>query len=253
MWLLQFSTSPASIHSLSSLILFYPSFQIVLVSTSAHVLQGHETGSWLEELAAPYYLFLEQGFEVIIASPKGGPVPLDKNSLLEGSMTEPCKKFLLDATAMGQLFHTQPIDSIDFTKDVDAIYMAGGHGTCVDFINNPALKQAIETVDRAGKVVAADCHGPICFADCTQADGVTPLVHNKVVTGFSNAEEDAVKLTPLVPFLIESRFVEQGAKYEKAESMWAVKVCVDGNLVTGQNPGSSEACAAAVIDILKKN
>ncbi len=205
----------------------------------------------MEEFATPYYMFTDLGWDVTLASPKGGPIPLDKASLHEQFLTDSGKKFLFDFEAMGKLSHSKSLESIDFSH-VDALYMAGGHGTCVDFINNPTLKHAIEKVYQAGKVVAADCHGPICLTDCTQADGKTPLVKGKVVTGFSNAEEEAVQLTKLVPFLIETKFIEQGAKYEKTETLWASKVCVDGNLVTGQNPGSSEECAKAVVSILKK-
>ena len=127
--------------------------------------------------------------------------------------------------------------------------MAGGHGTCVDYIDNPALKAAIETLFASGKVVAADCHGPLCLVDCVKPDG-SPLVKDKAVTGFSDSEENAVQLDKLVPFLLETRFKEQGAKYEKTDD-WNVHVCVDGKLVTGQNPQSSEECAKAVINLLK--
>lgn len=140
------------------------------------------------------------------------------------------------------------MDTIDFSDGVDAIYIAGGHGTCVDFINNPALKAAIESMYASGKVVAADCHGPICLVECVKPDG-SALVKDKTVTGFADSEEKAVKLDHLVPFLLETRFKEQGANYEKSDD-WNVKVCVDGNLITGQNPQSSEECAKAVIKLL---
>jgi len=153
-----------------------------------------------------------------------------------------------DPEAVGAMSHTVKLDTIDFSDGVDAIYMSGGHGTCVDYIDNPALKAAIESMYASGKVVAADCHGPLCLVDCVKPDG-SPLVKDKTVTGFANSEEVAVKLDKVVPFLLETRFKEQGAKYEK-EDDWNVKVCVDGNLVTGQNPQSSEACAKAVINLL---
>lgn len=156
-----------------------------------------------------------------------------------------------DAECVGMLSHTTKLSEIDFSDSVDAIYLAGGHGTCVDFINNPTLKKAIEIMYAANKVVAADCHGPICLAECCKPDGTTPLVQGLTVTGFADSEEDAVQLTPIVPFLVESRFKEQGAKYEKADD-WNSKVCVDGNLVTGQNPQSSDECAKAVIQLLSK-
>jgi len=222
--------------------------KIVMVCTSAGELKGHPTGLWLEELATPYYLFIAQGYDVIVASPAGGPVPIDKNSLGEGFFTHAAKLFLHDADAVGLISHTTKLDTIDFASGVDAIYMTGGHGTCVDFVDNPTLKAGIESMYAAGKVVAADCHGPICLAECYKADG-TPLVAGLQVTGFTDSEEDAVQLTSVVPFLIETRFKELGAKFEKADD-WNPKVCVDGNLVTGQNPQSSDDCAKAVIQLL---
>ena len=118
----------------------------------------------------------------------------------------------------------------------------------MDFHDNATLKSAIETMYAAYKVVSAVCHGPMALAQCNKPDG-TPLVQGKVVTAFKDSEEAAVALQDKVPFLIEKRFKEQGAKYESADD-WNSKCCVDGNLVTGQNPQSSEACAAAVISIL---
>ena len=155
-----------------------------------------------------------------------------------------------DAEAVGALCHSVKLETIDFSTGIDAIYLTGGHGTCVDFLDNDALKKAIETMHNvAEKVVAADCHGVNGLVQCLQADGTTPLVSGKAVAGFTDSEEEAVKLESLVPFLLETRLKEQGAKFEKADN-WASKVCVDGKLVTGQNPASSEECAAAVIKLL---
>ena len=131
---------------------------------------------------------------------------------------------------------------------MDAIFLCGGHGTSTDFVDNSALKGAIETVYAADKVVAAVCHGPTGLTQCNKPDG-RPLVEGKVVTGFKDSEEHAVQLQEIVPFLLESKMKELGAKYESADD-WNSKVCVDGKLVTGQNPQSSEACAEAVISLL---
>ena len=195
----------------------------------------------------PYYMFKEKGWEVMLVSPKGGPVPIDQGSLGGDFFVADAKKFLHDPEAVGALSHTTKVDAVDWSS-VDAIYLAGGHGTCTDFVNNPSLKAAIETVFNAGKIVAADCHGPIALAECNKPDG-SPLVKDKVVTGFADSEENAVQLEKIVPFLVEAKFREQGAKYEKADD-WNSKVCVDGNLITGQNPASSEACAKAVVTAL---
>jgi putative intracellular protease/amidase len=202
--------------------------KVVLACTSANELKGHPTGLWIEECASPYYLFQEKGYEVVLASPAGGAIPID-------------------AASMGAFSHSVKLSAIDWTT-VDAIYLTGGHGTCADFVTDLNLKQGVETLFAANKVVGAACHGPVGLAQCVKPDG-TPLVAGKTVTGFADSEEEAVQLTGIVPFLLEKRFKEQGAKYEKGPD-WNSKVCVDGNLVTGQNPQSSEACAQAVITIL---
>ena len=224
--------------------------KIVLVATSCAQLGDHPTGLWIEELASAYYTFLAAEYDITIASPKGGPIPIDAGSLAEAFFTDSSKKFMHDATAIGHLCHSTPLSDIDFENGgYDAIFMAGGHGTVSDFINCPSLKKAIETMYAANKVVASVCHGPICLTDCVKADG-KPLVEGMTVTGFSNTEEEAVQLTSVVPFLLETKFKELGAKYERGDD-WSSKVCVDGNLITGQNPQSTEECAAAVVKVLK--
>mmetsp|Transcript_24346 Transcript_24346/g.29872 ORF Transcript_24346/g.29872 Transcript_24346/m.29872 type:complete len:170 (-) Transcript_24346:73-582(-) len=167
----------------------------------------------------------------------------------EGFFTDAAKKFMHDGAAVGKICHSTPISKINFEEGVDAIFMTGGHGTVVDYVSNPALKSAIETMYNGGKVVGTVCHGPMCLVDCVKKDG-TPLVEGLEVTGFSNEEEEAVQMTSMVPFLLESKFKEQGGIYSKADS-WNSKVCVAGKLVTGQNPQSSEECAKAVVKLLE--
>jgi putative intracellular protease/amidase len=223
---------------------------IAIVCTSSPTLGGHKTGLWLEECASPYYTFHEAGYEVILASPLGGPVPLDAASLGADFLTEPAKKFLLDPDAMGSLSHTTKLADVD-TSALDAIFFCGGHGTCAagDFVDNASVKAAVEGMYSAEKVVAAVCHGPMCLPQCFQADGTTPLVKGLKVAAFTDSEEEAVGLTGAVPFLLESKLKELGALHEKADD-WHSKVCVDGKLVTGQNPQSSEDCAKAVVELL---
>lgn len=222
--------------------------KVVIVCTSASDLNGHKTGAWLEECAAPYYTFSGKGYQTVLASPAGGEIPLDAMSLKGDFFVATAEKFMNDAEAQHKLFNSVPLADVNF-DDVDAIYLAGGHGACADFVDNPQLKAAIETVYKRGKIVAADCHGPVALASCTQPDGQTPLVRGKTVTGFTNGEEDAVQLTDKVPFLIESKFLEQGALFEKAAD-WTSHIRVDGNLYTGQNPQSSDALAQAVAKAL---
>jgi putative intracellular protease/amidase len=166
---------------------------------------------------------------------------IDCNSLRGDFFTDSSKKFLYDADAMDMFCHSKKLEDVVVPGVFDCLYIPGGHGCCTDGINNPVLKKAIEDMNNAGRLVTAVCHGPIALAECTKSDG-TPLVQGLVVTGFSDSEE--------VPFLIESRFKEQGAQYEKADNDWAPKVCVDGNLVTGQNPASSELAAKKVVELL---
>ena len=189
----------------------------------------------------------------------GGPSPIDAGSMGEGFFTDYAKKFMHDPAGFGMFMHQKKLADIisawncgaaDGLMSYDAIYLAGGHGTCTDFTDNKTLKSAIEGMLAAGKVVAADCHGPIALAQCSKPDG-SPLVQGLCVTGFCDSEEAAVGQTGNVPFLIETKFKELGAKYEKAAD-WNPKASVDGNLVTGQNPQSSEACAKAVIAKFKK-
>jgi len=220
---------------------------VALVATSASKLQSHETGLWLEELAGPYYVFQNVGYEIVIASPEGGAIPIDAASLGDGFFTDASKKFLHDATAVGMLSHSVKVSDLDLDS-IDALFMTGGHGTCTDFIGQPPLKTAIETVHKKGKVVCAVCHGPMCLVDCKNEDG-SPLIQGKKVTGFTNTEEEAVQLTSTVPFLLEDKMKELGGFYERADD-WNSKVCVDDKLITGQNPQSSESCAEAVVKVL---
>jgi putative intracellular protease/amidase len=205
---------------------------------------------WLEELASPYQVFKSAGYDITIASTAGGPIPIDANSLREPFFSEEAKTFLQDADAMDMFGHSKKIADISTPGDYDVLYIPGGHGCCADFVDNADVKSAIENTHSAGKMVAVVCHGPIALAECFKADGTTPLVKDLCVTGFSNTEEAAVGHTDNVPYLIETRFGEQGAKYEKAEADWSSHVCVDGNLVTGQNPASSTAAAQKVVELL---
>jgi len=204
----------------------------------------------LEELAAPYAIFKEAGYDITFASPIGGPIPIDASSLKGAAFTEESKKFLHDADAMDMFGHSKKIADVDTPGDYDVLYIPGGHGCCGDFVDNADVKAAIENTHSAGKIVAVVCHGPIALAECTKADGTTPLVQGLTVTGFSDTEEAAAGQTDNVPYLIETRFKEQGANYEKAESDWSAHVCVDGNLVTGQNPASSTPAAQKVVELL---
>ena len=192
-----------------------------------------------------FSVFRDKGYQVVVASIQGGEIPIDQASLSGDNYAGAAKKFMEDDDAQKKLLNSQALSNIEFDASVDVIFLAGGHGTCVDFVGSLELKHAVEKVYANNKIVAAVCHGPVGLVQCVKPDG-SPLVADKTVTGFSNSEEDVVQLSDKVPFMLESKLSELGGKYEKGND-WSSKVCVDGNLVTGQNPQSSEECAKAVV------
>jgi putative intracellular protease/amidase len=220
--------------------------KILMVLTSHDRLgdTGQKTGFWLEEFAAPYYVFSDAGADVTLASPKGGQPPLDPKSYRPDAQTEAVVRFSHDSSAKVALANTVKL-SIVSADDYDAVFYPGGHGPMWDLAENPDSIALIEATYAAGKPVAAVCHGPGAFRHTRTADG-SPLVQGKSVTGFANTEEEEVGLTGVVPFLVEDMLRENGGKYSKAEN-WKPHVVTDGHLITGQNPASSEAAAIALL------
>lgn len=223
---------------------------ILMVLTSHDELgdTGKKTGFWLEEFAAPYYVFKDAGAQVTLASPKGGQPPLDPSSDSPDAQTDATKRFKEDAETQNVLASTQKLSEIK-TDGFDAIFYPGGHGPLWDLANDADSKRLIEGFAAADRPVGAVCHAPGVFKSVNGADG-KPLVSGKRVTGFTNTEEDAVGLTDVVPFLVEDMLKENGGSYEKGDD-WASFVLTDGKLVTGQNPASSEAAAEALLALLK--
>jgi putative intracellular protease/amidase len=207
---------------------------------------GKPTGFWLEEYAVPYYAFTDAGLKVTVASPKGGQPPLDPNSAMPDFQTDATRRFDTDAKAKAQLASTLVLSSVK-AADYDAVFYPGGHGPLWDLATDKASLGLIETMAKAGKVVAAVCHGPAALLKA-EIDGL-PLVRGREVTGFTNSEEAAVGLTEVVPFSIEDEITRLGGKYKRGAD-WGAFVVTDGQLVTGQNPSSSEATASAVIALL---
>jgi putative intracellular protease/amidase len=220
--------------------------KILMVLTSHDRLgdTGQKTGFWLEEFAAPYYVFSDAGADVTLASPKGGQPPLDPKSYRPDAQTEAVVRFSHDSSAKVALANTVKL-SIVSADDYDAVFYPGGHGPMWDLAEDPDSIALIEATYAAGKPVAAVCHGPGAFRHARTADG-SPLVQGKSVTGFANTEEEEVGLTGVVPFLVEDMLRENGGKYSKAEN-WQPYVVTDGHLITGQNPASSEAAARALL------
>lgn len=223
--------------------------QVLIVCTSHDRMDGEPTGCWLEELAAPYYVFKDSGYDVTISSVKGGPVPMDPSSLAENFQSESTRKFQADDEAQQQLHHSVPLSQITEPKSYDAVFLPGGHGTVFDFIPNPHLAEIVSTLFNSGKVVSAVCHGPAGLLEAKDTNG-KPIVAGRRVTGFSNSEEEAVGKTKLVPFLLEDKLKELGGKYEKTGD-WQVHAVADGKLVTGQNPQSSHKTAELVVHAMQ--
>ncbi|NVZ99094.1 type 1 glutamine amidotransferase domain-containing protein [Pseudomonas gingeri] len=223
--------------------------KVLMVLTSHDKLgdTGLPTGFWLEELAAPYYAFLDARAEIVLASPKGGQPPLDPKSNEPANQTELTRRFEADAAATAQLASTVRLDSVS-PVDFDAVFYPGGHGPLWDLAEDQDSIQLIQSFLASGKPAALVCHAPGVLRHVKKPDG-SPLVEGKKVTGFTNTEEEAVGLTHVVPFLVEDVLRAQGGLYSKADD-WASYVVSDGLLITGQNPASSGPAAQVLIDRL---
>jgi putative intracellular protease/amidase len=223
--------------------------RMLMVMTSHEIMgdTGSKTGMWLEEFAAPYYAFKDAGYTITLASTMGGQVPIDPNSLIDDAMTEDAKRYSKDEVARSAVSSTIPLEDVR-EEEFDAVFYPGGHGPLWDLSDNAHSIALIEAMIAANKPVGAVCHAPIVLKDVKLPNG-EHLVKGKSVTGFSNSEEAAMELTKVVPYLVEDELVKKGGNYESADD-FAVKVCSDGLLVTGQNPPSSKPAADALIKLL---
>jgi putative intracellular protease/amidase len=206
---------------------------------------GKKTGFWLEEFATPYYVFKDANVDVTLASPNGGQPPLDPKSDEPDFQTEATKRFMGDVDAQAALANTLKLSDV-LSENYDAVFYPGGHGPLWDLAGNRSSIALIESMYGSGKVVATVCHSSAVLLHAKGQDG-SPLVKGKSVTGFSNTEEDAVQLSEVVPFLVEVELKAKGANYSKVED-WNPYAITDGNLITGQNPASSELVAKAVLE-----
>lgn len=222
---------------------------ILMVLTSHDTLgdTGKDTGFWLEEFAAPYYVLKDAGANITLASPKGGQPPLDPSSDTEGAQTDATERFKADYSAQKILAQTQVLSKIKAT-DYDAVFYPGGHGPLWDLAEDQDSIKLLETFQKTDRPIGAVCHAPAIFKHPKGADG-EPMVSGKTVTGFTNTEEEGVGLTDVVPFLVEDMLKANGGHYEKGDD-WASFVVVDGKLVTGQNPASSEEAAKKLLALL---
>lgn len=208
---------------------------------------GEKTGFWIEELAAPYYYLVDKGAKVTLASPNGGQPPIDPSSDKPENQTEATKRFHDDENLQKKLSQTIQLSKIN-AQDYDAIFYPGGHGPLWDLANNKDSIKLLQSFYESNKPTGLVCHAPAALKNVRTADGEF-LVKGKKVTGFTNSEEAAVQLTNIVPFLVEDMLKENGGVFSKAND-WESYTVQDKNLVTGQNPASSEEVAEKLFNML---
>jgi putative intracellular protease/amidase len=222
--------------------------KILMVLTSHDILgsTGRKTGFWLEEFAAPYFVFKDAGVSVTLASPKGGQPPIDPKSDLPENQTPAMARFKSDPAAQKALANTVKLTDVK-AEDYDTVFYPGGHGPMWDLAEDPVSIGLLEAFYNSGKPIALVCHAPGVLRH-VQYKGA-PLVKGKRVTGFTNGEEEEVKLTHVVPFLVEDELLRLGAIFEKVAN-WQPFAITDGRLVTGQNPASSTVGAEALLKVM---
>ena len=222
--------------------------KILMVLTSHNQLgnTGRPTGFWLEEFAAPYFVFRDAGVELTLASPKGGQPPLDPKSDLPENQTPAMTRFKKDAAAQKALANTVKLADVK-AEDFDTVFYPGGHGPMWDLAESPTSIALLEAFYNSGKPIALVCHSPGVLRHVTYQGA--PLVKGKHVAGFTNGEEEEMQLTKVVPFLVEDELLRLGAIYEKVAN-WQPFSVTDGRLITGQNPASSTSAAQALLKLM---
>ena len=222
--------------------------KVLMVLTSHDQLgdTGKKTGFWVEEFAAPYYVLADAGVDVTLASPKGGQPPIDPSSTEKDAQTDATRRFDKDEELQKKLANTKELQYVE-ASDFDGVFYPGGHGPLWDLAVDLKSIALIEEFHSQMKPMAFVCHAPGVLANVE--DHKDPLVRGRDVTGFANTEEEAVGLTDVVPFLVEDKMNQMGANYSKGED-WSSYVKIDGKLITGQNPASSEEAARALLRML---
>jgi len=222
--------------------------KILMVLTSHDQLgkTGRKTGFWLEEGAAPYFVFSDAGVQLTLASPKGGQPPIDPKSDLPENQTPAMARFKKDEAAQKAFAHTVRLTDVK-AGDFDSVFYSGGHGPMWDLAEDPVSIALLESFYDSGKPIALVCHSPGVLRHVKYKG--EPLVKGKHVTGFTNGEEEEVKLTHVVPFLVEDELLRLGAIFEK-KANWQPFSITDGRLITGQNPASSTSAAQALLKLV---
>jgi putative intracellular protease/amidase len=204
---------------------------------------GRKTGFWLEEGVAPYFVFRDAGVQLTLASPKGGKPPIDPASDLPDKQTTAMTRFKKDETAQKAFANTARLADVK-AEDFDTVFYSGGHGPMWDLAESPVSIALLESFYNSGKPIALVCHSSGALRHVKYKG--EPLVKGKHVTGFTNGEEEDVKLTKVVPFLVEDELLRLGAIFEKVRN-WQPFSITDGRLITGQNPASSTSAARTLM------
>lgn len=225
--------------------------KILFVVTSHDALgnTGKKTGIWIEEFAAPYYKLRDLGKEVVIASPKGGQVPIDPKSDLPENRTEATIRYYNDKETQDKLGNTVALSAVS-ESDFDMIFYPGGHGPMWDLPDDQNSIRLIESFYNNGKIVSLMCHAPVALKNVKTPDGEW-LIKGKRVTAFTNTEEEDAQLTHVVPFLLEDMLIERGANFQKGED-WKPFVTREGHLITGQNPASATLAVDTIVDYAER-
>ena len=220
--------------------------KILMILTSHAELDNTEdkTGLWIGEFTDPYYEFIDKGFEVTLASPKGGKPPIDPMSALTKNITSSNRRFQEDESAKNALNNTLTLDEVS-AENFDGVFYPGGHGPIFDLATDQLSGQLIVDFLNAGKPVAAVCHGPAALIKAAEID--PSILKGKKVTGFSNTEEKLAMRAKNIPYQLEDRLKELGADYHNALLPFASHVEQDGLLITGQNPLSAGPTAEKLI------
>ena len=221
---------------------------LMVVSSHDEMPGGARTGSWLEELAASYYVFVDAGCAVELASPRGGAAPIDPLSLGEPWLTDAGRRFQKDTTAQGKLAATRALGTVDASQ-FDAVYCVGGAATAWDFPQDTHLAAVVAELFARSRPVAGVCHGVLGLTAALDGAG-WPIVSQRAVTGISNAEETMTGFDKVVPVLPENRLRELGGRYSCAGPL-EEHVVSDAPVFTGQNPASAGPLARAVLAHLK--
>lgn len=218
---------------------------IVLTSHSQLGNTGKPTGAFLKEFTHPHKVFLDAGYDVDFASPKGGKVPIDGFDLSDSTN----KDFIENPVYNSQIENSIKLSDVQST-DYDAIFLAGGHGTMWDFPDDANLIKILEHAYSQNKPIGSACHGVAGFLNVKDSNG-DYIIKDKKVNSFTNDEENAVNLQNVVPFMLETELVKRGGKFEKSD-LWQSHVAINGNLITGQNPASAIGCAQEIVKQLKQ-